>query len=382
MHRKGASPNAVRMMATLLLACATACGPSDSSPTGPPPISRGPSAQLRAWWSPEQGLAVDNFARLLAEGLEEPSARTALLSSLRTSPLFEHKIVLSDFLRSEAGLLVQGAVAERSHSTVAEVRALAEALPAADLYVAHPTHRRTWHSSEPIAVLALLDATSPLAAHMGSGALLPIPRWSAAPTPMAVLVLGPREASLNRRDSAYPGTDLRVIESEPTIENMKCLDDCGGGGGGGPPPDTTSLWIDQLVTHNVYDNGFEWETNEFELRSTASNGVAQTWRCEGIGHDDNVIVASRCSQGTVVNSYSPFEVSYVDVEAVETDFFADDHWSDWLTPPPGFAISSPHVTSSDSHNVGRTRSYVLYQYPQGCSPGDPFCPQIELKFRW
>lgn len=135
------------------------------------------------------------------------------------------------------------------------------------------------------------------------------------------------------------------------------------------------------MTNDVCDNNFCWETNEFELRATASNGDQQSpvWRCIGIERFDVVYVPSRCSSDRV-HDLAPSEIAYIDVDVVETDGFPnpDDHWIDYITPPPGFLS---HVVRVSNNTAGR-RAFLLYLDPDGfgCTPG---CTEwVELLFKW
>jgi hypothetical protein len=184
--------------------------------------------------------------------------------------LFEHKVKLLEFLRSGRGALVVNAVVQRAAVAENDFWALAEGLPPVDLYVPHREHRNMWRASDPIAVAALVDEASPLVGYLGGGGEVPIDRLSTAPTATPVLLLGPAEAELIRPDAGRPPSRPDVIEDKsqesPMVSRAQCTENCGGGGGQ-PPPDIF-LRLDTIVTFDVVDNGFSWETNEFEFRPT------------------------------------------------------------------------------------------------------------------
>lgn len=272
---------------------------------------------------------------------------------------------------------------------VRDLDRLLASLPPIDLYVPHYQHRRTWRAQEPIAVAAMVDEVSPMFANLPNGKLVRINRHSSEPTATAVLLLGPSEWKAERADSRQPRTVEDVIEPPASRKiqtklSMECeensppvgegdpqvlLEECdeGGGGGGG-----TALHITQLATQNVVDNGFIWETNEFELSGTDVNGLErQTWRCTGIEHTMVVNVALHCST-TFVHPSSPAEVAYIDVGVIETDQWPnpDDRFLDYLSPPAGFTFHPARVTAADL-------TFVLYQHPDALNcpgaPGPPVC---------
>jgi hypothetical protein len=330
------------------------------------------------------------MAELLAEGLEDEIARQVLHESLRASPLYEYKLDLAAFLGSPDGEIVLAAMSRHPRATQNTLQQLIGSLPPIDLYVPHPQHRQTWRYTEPIAVAALVDETSPLFGNLPDGVILPIDRTSWEPTTTAVLLLGPSEAKGPRQDALRPRMNEEIIEppvssetflSEPVdCAEPDCGDEDGGGGGGGGNND--ALRIVQLSTNWIIDNNFPWEGNEFELHSTASNGtVLDTWRCTGILPWDVVTVSRECFGGnTLVNPNSPEEVDYIDVDVWETDGWPnpDDAFADYLTPPANY-ISHPPRVIDNSNNV---RFFVVYQYPDGHNCAPSCLKSVELQFTW
>ncbi len=399
-------PISRRVLRTLIVAALTgvgACAEHHSLPTAADrPISASAS---HSWYNPEQNLAVERLARALAEGLEQPAARVALLYALRESPLTEHKVVLSEFLHSALGRQLVQAVAERSGISVRGLYDLVVSLPPIDLYVPYRAHRRSWRASEPMAVAALTDQTSPVFAHLPGGARLFIDRGSRAPNATAVLLLGPAEQKQVRRDARRLRTTADVIEDprsdqralfltpdgcSPEDPECTCPPDadlCDGPppGGGGSPAPYPFLWLERLVTNGVCDNGFCGEGNEFEMRGyDALSQVSGIWRCTEIASTDDVYVPLECPS-YLIHESAPSEVAYIDVHVVETDGISeDDRWLDYVTPPAGFFSHHARVTN----NASRSAAFLLYKAPGGlnCYPpnpdGNPDCSRVEVLYKW
>ncbi len=338
------------------------------------------------------------MARLLGEGLEDVTAREDLHRALRESPLHEYKLTLLGFLESRKGGQVLAAIQEHAGVSERDLDRLLASLPPIDLYVPHYQHRRTWRAREPIAVAALVDEVSPMFANLPNGKLVRINRHSSEPTATAVLLLGPSEWKAERADSRQPRTVEDVIEPPASRKiqtklSMECeensppvgegdpqvlLEECDEGGGGGGPGGT--LDIIQLVTHNIVDNNFPWETNEFELHARDANGlVYEGWRCTGIGPNEDVNVQLECPS-TRVHLVSPAEVAYVDVAVIETDSWPnpDDQFSDYRTPPPGFQWHDPRVTDNPFSRL----AFLVYPYPSGYSCTPTCTHAVELLFIW
>lgn len=287
----------------------------------------------------------------------------------------EHKVVLSEFLETEQGRYLVAVSAERSAQTVRAIQQLAALLPPIDLYVPHVEHRRSWVPSQPIAVTALVDETSPLFGRLADGSLMSIDRRSTAPTEIAILLLGPAEAKVERRATK---SDTCFAQQFPGIAASDCG---GGGGGGGGGGDNVYLHGDYIGTYDICDNGFCSETNEFELRAQDSNG---TWhspvlRCTEVPSTGTINIATHpyCNTDRVHNS-SPIEVSYIDVAVIETDGWPnpDDQFLDYIT------YNCAPVTPRVTHNSSYEREFLLFGYPNGqyCCP---VCAQyVGVGFWW
>ena len=216
---------------TLVIALSACRDPTQ--PQSHPPASSIRVIGGRGFYGADTAARVERLAQWLGEGLGEEDARWALHRALRNSRLFEHKVVLHEFLRGDLGAIVVAAAAERAGRTRREINALLDSIPPMDIYVAYKQHRRTWRWQAPIAVMALLDAGSSLRAHLAGGRVLEPDRTALVPTSATpFLVLGPREAIVERPDAGLPRIPSETIEDEhgPTTGNLTCYEDCSGGG--------------------------------------------------------------------------------------------------------------------------------------------------------
>ncbi|MEK7667283.1 MAG: hypothetical protein AAB409_01395 [Gemmatimonadota bacterium] len=324
--------------------------------------------------------AVENFARVLAEGLGEASVRAALHKALRESPLYSYKIVLSDFANTPEGDHLLSAIVSRAGVSVADLAHLMASLPPIQVYVPYPPHRQSWRASDPIAVAAIVDDVSPMVAHLSGGTQIPFDRWAMTlNTPVPVLLLGPHETFLTRPDAGRPRTRTDVIEEQvggPALQ--VCWEDCGGGGGGGgggPPPPSPGVWVAWLQNNGVCDHICLFDTAEFEFKGLYPPSpigtvfYTPTVRCEGVGLYDLVNVPAMClgNNGRVSDS-SPFNLFYggIEVYVQETDGFfggGDDQYRDMLTSRPGTLASPIWVTGSQA-------TFALWQSPDDlwCAP--------------
>jgi len=370
---------------------ASSCA-SESTRPGETAASVAPDRQDRlAGYSPEKAATVEDFARVLAEGLGEPGARAALHKALRESPLYSYKIVLSDFAGTPQGDHVLRAIVRRAGVSEGDLAQLMASLPPMQVYVPYPPHRQSWRASDPIAVAAIVDDVSPMVAHLSRGTQIPFDRWAMTlHTPAPILLLGPHETFLTRPDAGRPRTRTDVIEEQvggPALQD--CWEDCGGGGGGGgPPPPSPGVWVEWLQNNGVCDHICLFDTAEFEFKGLyppSPNGTVfytPTVRCEGVGLYDLVNVPAMCQgDGGRVSDISPFNLFYggIEVYVQETDGFfggGDDQYRDFLTPRPGF-VSSPIWVTGTGH------TFNLWQSPDdwNCAPSG--CPyRLSVTLNW
>ena len=341
--------------ALVLSAATMGCSEPPAAPTiDAPPMEVTPDGLRRTGYRPSVARRIDSFARLLASALASPGARASVHEALRLSPLTEHKVLLAEFLASPEGQPVVAALATAASLSETEVRDLAASLPAIDLYVPVRTHRQTWRADEAVGVVALVDEVSPLVAHRSAGPPLAIDRRAREPqVTLAVLLLGPHEAAVDRADAFMVfARSTSVIEDirETGIARQECWEECGGsgggGGGGGSPPPPNNLRLAQITTSGVCDNGNCSEGNEFEVRGRDNNGTEYPrLRCADVPSTGTYLVyPGHCDAGGVVHTSSPSEVPYVDVWADETDGWNGD--DQFRTPGPAGAPSTYRITNN------------------------------------
>jgi len=291
----------------------------------------------------------------------------------------EHKLSLHEFFGGR-GRAILKRQSELTGQDDGELHSLLVNLPDLDVYIPHPRHRATWTPDTPIAVAPLVDEWSPLVGYLPGGARLAINRLSADPTPTAVLVLGPSEPKSLRREWWMASEEWECL----VLKSRQNANSCGGGGGGGSSP-SPYLKAFLLVTHNIYDNGFAWETNEFEWRATAafeSSEYSPVLRSEGIGPNDIVDVWWFCGWDKVHQS-APGLVPYIDVKIVETDGWSnDDNFWDYQTAPGTACGAPPRVEQT-------LTAFLLWQHPEGisyrgkCGPLQPNPTSwVEVQFTW
>ncbi|NOT10088.1 MAG: hypothetical protein HOP28_17995 [Gemmatimonadales bacterium] len=334
--------------------------------------------------------AMEELARGLALVLGEESARQMLYRSIHGSELLENKLALKAYFTGSKGKSIlasaqQGAAASDPMLRVdlsSALAALVAALPDLDVYIAHPVHRARWRPDQPLAVVALVDEYSPLAAYLADGSRMPIDRLSTVPTETAVLFLGPKESRI------VPRVGL-LLDEEGELECLRMgsgsqSNSCGGGSSAPPVP---YLRADKIETFNICDNGNCWEGNEFEFRARTPGGplFSPVLRCEGVGSSELYDVRTRCgSFYDKVHSATPLTVAYIDVHIYETDSWpsADDDYKNFLTPTSGACADAPHVTSTHTE-------FTLYEVPWGIDysglchgPFDPAPQWVGVSFHW
>ena len=272
MHRRWQA--ALAVMAVLAWGCHQGSEPAGPLMPDAPDVSIDPSSRAR----------IDEFSRLLALGMRDPAARAALHRSLRLSPVYEHKVVLSSFLETAEGAVVLASIAAASGRDLPALRSLAARLPTLQLYVPIIRDRRSWRSGEPIGVASAMGTETQLKAYTADGNSFPVDATRFAPElPMALLLLGPDEPMGVRR-TARPMNSLvatagEFIEGPEEWSNAACLEGCegdgGGGGGGGSGGGTTEamLHVDSIIVYHVCDHGRCLEGNEFQIWAGTVDGV-------------------------------------------------------------------------------------------------------------
>ena len=389
--------------ALILCAATIGCSEQPAGPTDAPPMEVSPAGLRTIGYRPSVARRVDAFAQLFAAAMGYAPARAAVHQALRLSPLTEHKLVLSDFLTSPEARPVVSALAAAGSMSENEVGIMVSALPPIDLYVPVRLHRLTWEADQAVGVVPLVDELSPLFAYTSSGQSVAVNRHAQVPQiPMALLMLGPHERATARADIGMAFVrSTSVIEDsrEFEIAHQECWEECGGGseggggdtgGGGGSPPPSSDLKLAEIRTTGVYDNGNDWETNEFEIHSVDSYGTGfPRLRCDGVPHDGTYVVQpGNCDPGGLVHSSSPDEVAWIDVWADEEDGW--DGNDQFRAPSP---TSGLPMAVRIANNYQRIAYAGLWHWDGGvwgcgyihtdAAGNQPACPaEVILKLVW
>ncbi len=318
------------------------------TPTGGDP----PDATVARGYDVLTAQRLERLATLLGEVTQYVAAREAIHSVLSRSILTENKVTLADFMRSDEGRVVKRILTAENLIRQGEVEALLSLLPPVDFYMPHPQHRRSWTPEKAVAVAALVDEVSTLIAHQPGGGEFVIDRTSYEPTAIPVLLLGPAELKLERPSWQQRGTPSPFIEdwpSEPACEEEEAVDECdGGGGGGGGDPEKTR--ISSLATQGLWDNGFPWESNEFEAWWLSGPYSGRTWRCTGVPGTGVYDVAAQCGN-TTISALSPSEGYPISIVLWETDGWPnpDDEFRDWSSGSPLYANIPVSILTRMAH---------------------------------
>jgi len=125
------------------------------------------------------------LARSVAISLQDGNARFDLYRRMQNSEAAEGKVFLSSYLRSSG---LDTAISRQGVNFVD----LADNLPALEMYLPVPTHRKQWQGSEDLLVLAVTSERDPLLAYdvHGKPRLLSLD----APPAIPVLVIVPAES--------------------------------------------------------------------------------------------------------------------------------------------------------------------------------------------
>lgn len=255
--------------------------------------------------------SVDGVARAFARGLAQPDVRAAVRDAMRASPLTEHKLSLREFVGRRAGDRLVRAAALKTGVEGADLLGVIASLPDMDFYVPIRQQRLTWQGTADYVVTVNLHGRAPTFGYDRNGDKVPLDLSGSEPPPQVVVMLQAAETKSPRilpqrnepglviqdpDDGGLSGslviTDRRggqrtvfladlVDPKVGTINWAKCYEECdgGSGGGGSPPPQT---YLERIATQGVCDNGFCWETNEFEFRAMTPSGVTNAIRIEGI----------------------------------------------------------------------------------------------------
>lgn len=154
--------------------------------------------------------SIEQVAHAIAGAMRDGRVRETVLVAMRDSPWNEHKIVLQDFLSSEAGAPVLAASAKAAGESPNEFLSLAASLPALDFYVPSRAERRSWRGTEAISIEASLNFEGGAVFRFGPGGT---PIHSIEHTPGgAVALIHPAELKIKRLNPQEQGSG-GVIES-------------------------------------------------------------------------------------------------------------------------------------------------------------------------
>ena len=230
---------------TVLASCAEA-----------PPTVAAPSDRIgRVLQLVEQEKTASSFARGIASALRDAAVRASVRDAMRASPFNEHKLVLQDFLATDAGApLLQGLAAEL-HASPAEIRTRLASLPKLDFYAPVAAHRKAWLGTDDILVGAAFKHTgeATLTLFDTRGASRELSRTGTPPT-TPLLILHPAQSKVLRstqwQKPRKAGATL-MMDGDCSDQSIETCDSGGGGGSGG-----------YAVTHGLYLAGFNPQDND------------------------------------------------------------------------------------------------------------------------
>lgn len=277
----------LRAAAVTLAFASAAC--SDAVPgnvTAPPDV---PAAN-----SPDQLVA-----RAIAAGLAEQTHRRSLHAALRDSRWMDHKLLLQEYLRTDAGAELASRAAVAAGMSEDAFLAKVSGLAPMDLYLPFREHRLAWRATENVFVVATgsLDPVSAIA-YGPDGRAVILRRADGVPN-VALLVLHPAEPrialapgairqsgdAIELPEDAAKGTQAQLLEAgqctdtiycdAPELAIMTCPEpysmdpgaigySCGGGGSPPPPPPPGDYITYLRVTEN---DGWFGGNMEMEFRS-------------------------------------------------------------------------------------------------------------------
>lgn len=347
---------------------------------------------------------VDAAASLVALALRDDAVRLGLRDVLRQSPYVEHKVRLTDVLRSETGAALIASAARASGRPEAAIRSAFASLPELDVYMPGSAFRQSWRGSPDIVVAAAVgrDLRSVRGYWVASGETVTVnngPGVASAMRPTtlylaevetrfkrldamlrparahaaAAAIEDPGEASIGAAYRIWRGTESRdvslalnaagvVTMDEPACNPETAIDACdpAGGTGGGSAP---VAYLAYVEIQDVCDNLDCSQNNEFEWH-TYSWSNANGW----VGRRDVKISlpsTTRREFGTayVSNLYPPSVTgTKLQSDIVETD-------PDMMSPDDKF-LPSPQWTFSEN-NYGKNSGDFR------CARRDPYNSCLE-----
>ncbi|HMI43501.1 MAG TPA: hypothetical protein VK516_07745 [Gemmatimonadaceae bacterium] len=270
----------------------SACADQPTAPTLPPSLDL--SASVTEGRKP-----TDDLSRGIAIALGDPTLRSELRDAMRASTLTNHKLILQEYLVTNAGTRLREGIATALKASSKDVDGLISAFPVMEMYLPFKEHRLSWRGGSELLIGATMDRshTPVLHSFTTDGKQVALVRKDGTPKePLLILnpsrwrntryqpqpnVPGPTvqdpgdgEESgsvtyVNKQDGTSTTLQLADILSKkanvPRASYMiACDESCGGGGsyGGGSvtPVDTTYvrafeiywIWDSEWGNHEVY----------------------------------------------------------------------------------------------------------------------------------
>jgi hypothetical protein len=246
-------------------ACADPIGRS-VGPTGSKDVLTEPTPAAAS----EERVALSKIARLVAVAMDNEPARQRLKRDMRAAPFHEHKLQLTDYLRSKDGRALLQGMAARTRGGESDVFAALAAIRPLEFYMPVVRHRESWTGKGDILVVSQLDEWAPIVAFDERGREVSLDRKVAPEQPTLSIV--PVEtrfdqplaaaASRNVRDLGGNsiGTLERMVPKGPSL--IACGETCGGGGGSASPPIPPGLYLEYS---RILDFKEPWFRGEPEL---------------------------------------------------------------------------------------------------------------------
>lgn len=379
------------------MALATGCDQGNPMPTSPDGTEAETGLKSAAVTSSAVGAEqVHATAKLIALAMRNREARTAVRDAMRSSPLTEHKLSFKEFLATSAGKVVVREAALGSGLTAASVRERMGRLPPLDFYVPVHAHRLAWRGTADYVVGASVAGRTPsrvfdpsgkeLAANLdnrarGTAALFML--QSAEPKGRRIMAQaarsgltiqdpgdGGQSATLTTVDALGRGVTIDLSVKVPTPGSPAICPTPPYYCAPPPPPPPPTTRLTRLSIDGVCDNGFCFEGNEFEFKTTRPNGTSSTLRIEGVPSTGVLTLSS------VLTFTTPVLSGTLRVAVKETDGTSgDDIWA-YVTYQPNFPnyVGDILVTAQDNN--------VAWQMKQRPHVGvfDPY--RLALRIAW
>ena len=192
----------------------------------------------------EERAALTRIAQLVAVAMDNEPARQHLKRDMRAAPFREHKLQLTEYLRSRDGKALLARMTETNGGSEADLFAIVNAVRPLEFYMPAPNHREKWNGKADVIVLSQLEQSSPLVAFDKNGRTVSVSRD--APPDQPVLALIPVETNFSAPMNPVKSRNVRDANGDAigTLEPVTlkvssvvaCDAYCGEGGDGGVSP--------------------------------------------------------------------------------------------------------------------------------------------------